>query len=187
MWHRGPALADLRPHVRARGPGLGAAGAAGCIEARRCWAIDDPDYRRYIDPDRARPGLRSLVMVKAEQRLEGRTTTETRYLLSSLPAQDKRLSQAASLGHEELAALGPGHSLPRGRVASAPALWCTHGPAASGLAGLERSGRRAQTGWMGPLVPPTTAHLHKMDVIALPSTGTVSLLVILSFRSLSTG
>ena len=66
----------------------------GRIETRRCWAIDAPDYRQYVDPDRTWPGLRSLVMVEAERRLEGRTTTETRYFISSLPAQDARLPQA---------------------------------------------------------------------------------------------
>lgn len=40
------------------------------IETCRCWAIDAPDYRRYIDPDRSWPDLHSLVMVEAERRLE---------------------------------------------------------------------------------------------------------------------
>ncbi len=66
----------------------------GRIETRRCWAIDAPDYRRHVDPDRAWPGLRSLVMVEAERCLEGRTTTETRYFISSQPAQDARLPRA---------------------------------------------------------------------------------------------
>ncbi len=66
----------------------------GRIETRRCWAIDAPDYRRHVDPDPAWPGLRRLVMVEAQRRLEGRTTTETRYFISSLPAQDTRLPRA---------------------------------------------------------------------------------------------
>ena len=66
----------------------------GRIETRRCWAIDDPDYRHHVDPDRAWPGLRSLVMVEAERRREDGTTTETRYFISSLPAQVARLSRA---------------------------------------------------------------------------------------------
>ena len=66
----------------------------GRIETRRCRAIDDPDDRQSVDPDRAWPGLRSLVMVEAERRREGHTTTQTRYFLSSLPAQDKRLPHA---------------------------------------------------------------------------------------------
>ena len=70
----------------------------GRIETRRCWAIDDPDYRRHVDPDRAWPGLRSLVMVEAERRREGRTTTETRCFISRRPAQDKRRPQAVR-GH----------------------------------------------------------------------------------------
>ena len=66
----------------------------GRIETRRCWAIDAPDYRRHVDPDQSWPGLRSLVRVEAERRLEGRTTTETRYFISSLPARDTRLPRA---------------------------------------------------------------------------------------------
>ena len=66
----------------------------GRIETRRCWAIDAPDYRQYVDPDCSWPGLRSLVMVEAERCLEDRTTTEIRYFISSLPARDARLPRA---------------------------------------------------------------------------------------------
>ena len=66
----------------------------GRIETRRCWAIDDPDYRRHVDPDRTWSGFRSLVMVEGERRREDGTTTETCYFISSLPAQDARLSRA---------------------------------------------------------------------------------------------
>ena len=85
---------DGCPHTFTETVGKG----RGRIETRRCWALDDPDYRCHVDPDRARPGLRSPVMVEAERCREGRTTTETRYFISSLPAQDKRLPQAVR-GH----------------------------------------------------------------------------------------
>ena len=57
-------------------------------------AIDGKTARRHIDPDRARPGLRSLVMVEAEHRLVDRTTTGIRYFISSLPARNARMPRA---------------------------------------------------------------------------------------------
>lgn len=41
----------------------------GRIETRQCWAIGDPTYRTYVDPDHAWPDLQSLVMVQSERPL----------------------------------------------------------------------------------------------------------------------
>ena len=52
---------------------------------RPCGAHGDPEYRAYVDPDRAWPTLQSLVMVPSERRIGDHMTTETRYFISRLP------------------------------------------------------------------------------------------------------
>ena len=66
----------------------------GRLEIRRCWAIGDPAYLAYVDPERAWPGLKSLALVEAERRVGGEVTIERRYYLSSLPADAAALNQA---------------------------------------------------------------------------------------------
>jgi predicted transposase YbfD/YdcC len=66
----------------------------GCLEVRRCWAFGDPEYLRYLDPDRAWPNLRSVALVEAERRVGGTVATEARYYLSSLPPDAAALERA---------------------------------------------------------------------------------------------
>ena len=66
----------------------------GRLEVRRCWAFGDPEYLRYLDPDRAWPDLRSVALVEAERRVDGAVTVEARYYLSSLPPDAAALGQA---------------------------------------------------------------------------------------------
>jgi predicted transposase YbfD/YdcC len=66
----------------------------GRLERRRCWALSDPAYLAYIDPDRVWPQLRSVVMVEAERRIQDTVTAETRFYLSSLPPNATVLNQA---------------------------------------------------------------------------------------------
>ena len=66
----------------------------GRLERRRCRAPGDPAYLAYIDRDGAWPHLRSVVMVAAERRIQGTTTSELRYYLSSLPPDAPALNQA---------------------------------------------------------------------------------------------
>jgi predicted transposase YbfD/YdcC len=66
----------------------------GRLEIRRCWAIGDPAYLAYVDPERTWPGLKSLALVEAERRIGDAVTTELRYYLSSLPADAAALNHA---------------------------------------------------------------------------------------------
>jgi predicted transposase YbfD/YdcC len=66
----------------------------GRIERRRCWALGDPAYLAYVDSDGAWPGLRSVVMVEAERRIQGTLATEARFFLSSLAPDATALNQA---------------------------------------------------------------------------------------------
>ena len=66
----------------------------GRLEIRRCWAIGDPAYLAYVDPDRAWPNLRSLALVEAERRSGDAVSTELRYYLSSLAPDAATLSRA---------------------------------------------------------------------------------------------
>jgi predicted transposase YbfD/YdcC len=66
----------------------------GRIEIRRCWAIDDPKTLADIPELRRWKKATSLVMVVAERRIGPTRTSETRYYLSSLPADAKRTLHA---------------------------------------------------------------------------------------------
>ena len=70
----------------------------GRIETRRCWVVSAPEFLDYMDPDQEWSQLRSLVMVEAKRQLPDRTSLETRYLISSLPA-DAKLLLAATRAH----------------------------------------------------------------------------------------
>jgi predicted transposase YbfD/YdcC len=65
----------------------------GRIDRRTCWATDDPVVRDYLDPDRRWPGLRSVAMVATERTASTGISQETRYYLSSLPADATRLNR----------------------------------------------------------------------------------------------
>ncbi len=66
----------------------------GRIETRRCWALGTSEYIRYVDPDGTWPDLCSLVMIEAQRRQGDQVTAETRYYISSLPADARALLQA---------------------------------------------------------------------------------------------
>ena len=66
----------------------------GRIETRHCWALGTSEYIRYVDPDGTWPDLRSLVMIEAQRRQGDQVTAETRYYISSLPADARALLQA---------------------------------------------------------------------------------------------
>jgi predicted transposase YbfD/YdcC len=79
-------LADLEAHTTVEKD-------HGRIERRRCRAIGDPAYLAFIDPDRAWPGLRSVVCIESTRRIGDAVSTEARHYLSSLPADAARLNQ----------------------------------------------------------------------------------------------
>jgi predicted transposase YbfD/YdcC len=64
----------------------------GRIEERGCWATDDIDWLRKLRADW--PALRSIVMIRAQRTLNGETSTETRYFISSLAANARQLAEA---------------------------------------------------------------------------------------------
>ena len=66
----------------------------GRLEIRTCLVGDDPALLAYLDPTAAWAGLRSVAMVTAERRLDGKTSREARYFLSSLPAEPALLAQS---------------------------------------------------------------------------------------------
>jgi len=64
----------------------------GRIEIRECWATDDEQYLLYIKEELGHwEGLQSLIMVKSERSIDGDSSTETRYFISSLPPNAKHL------------------------------------------------------------------------------------------------
>ncbi|MCO5221856.1 MAG: ISAs1 family transposase [Thermomicrobiales bacterium] len=65
----------------------------GRIEKRVCWASEDANLLRYLDPDERWAGMRSVAMVQAERRIGNDRSVERRYYLSSLPADALRLNR----------------------------------------------------------------------------------------------
>lgn len=63
----------------------------GRLEIRDCWAISDPDILRYLRGAAEWKKLASVVKVQAERRSAGKSTTVTRYYLSSLAGDASRL------------------------------------------------------------------------------------------------
>ena len=63
----------------------------GRIEKRRCWAVSDPDYLGYVNGRGEWTKLRSLAMVEAERTENGKTSTQTRYFISSLSDDARKL------------------------------------------------------------------------------------------------
>lgn len=68
----------------------------GRIEERDCWVTDDIAWLRELHDDW--PALQSIVMIRAQRTLNGETSTETRYFISSL-APDARQLAAAVRAH----------------------------------------------------------------------------------------
>ncbi len=67
---------------------------SGRVEVRRLWAIEDPlafDYIRHYD---GWTGLRSLIMLQRQRRLDAPPQLELAFYISSLPADAPRLLQA---------------------------------------------------------------------------------------------
>ena len=63
----------------------------GRIEKRRCWAVSDPAYLGYVNDQGEWTKLKSLAMVESERTENGDTTTQTRYYISSLTNDARRL------------------------------------------------------------------------------------------------
>ena len=63
----------------------------GRIEKRRCWGVSDPAHIDYVNETGEWTKLRTLVMVESERIENGETATQTRYYVSSLPGDARRL------------------------------------------------------------------------------------------------
>ena len=63
----------------------------GRIEKRRCWAVSDPDHLGYVNDRNEWASLRTLAMVESERTDNGKTSTQTRYYISSLPNDARTL------------------------------------------------------------------------------------------------
>lgn len=55
----------------------------GRVEIREQWTLSDPEILAYLDPQQQWKGLRGIGIVRAERRMEQKTTKETRYFLLS--------------------------------------------------------------------------------------------------------
>ena len=69
-------------------------GDHGRVEIREYWIISDPEFIGYLDPEGEWKGLQSIGMVKAERRLEGKTSFENRYYITSLSGNAMQFGRA---------------------------------------------------------------------------------------------
>lgn len=69
-------------------------GGHGRIEIRETWAVDDPAWRAYVDPQETWTGLRALVLVRAERRVGATVSVEQRLYLTSTDASAKEIGRA---------------------------------------------------------------------------------------------
>ena len=67
----------------------------GREEIRECWCISDPEYIQSIQNASQWKGLKSIAMVKSTRMTKKKTTTKTKYYISSLPADAKHLLNIA--------------------------------------------------------------------------------------------
>lgn len=65
----------------------------GRIEVRKCWAVEDEV--KWLGIDKKWKGLRSIAAIQAERIIRGESSKETRYYISSLPGDAKKLAFAA--------------------------------------------------------------------------------------------
>ena len=66
----------------------------GRVEVRQCWAVAGEDTLRFLrEADRWR-GLQTLAMVTSQRQVDGHTTSETRYYITSLPNDAARILHA---------------------------------------------------------------------------------------------
>lgn len=69
-------------------------GGHGRIEIRECWTFDPHQWTEHFRTLEEWPQLRSVVMVEAQRQTTTQTTRETRFYISSLESDARRLLQA---------------------------------------------------------------------------------------------
>ena len=67
----------------------------GRIEVRECWSISDPQYLQMLKGAPKWKGLQSIAMAVSTRMTDDKTTTKTRYYISSLTSNAQRLLQTA--------------------------------------------------------------------------------------------
>jgi predicted transposase YbfD/YdcC len=67
----------------------------GRIESRHCWVISGEDNLQFLRDFGQWKQLRSMVKITSERQLNGKTTSETRYYITSLVADANTLLEAA--------------------------------------------------------------------------------------------
>jgi predicted transposase YbfD/YdcC len=67
----------------------------GRIETRQCWAISGEDSLQFLRDHEQWKGLRTIAMVNSQRQIKGKITIETRYYISSLPNDAKKILHAA--------------------------------------------------------------------------------------------
>lgn len=63
----------------------------GRLEIRECWTLSDPDYLDYLRRRAEWKHLQTLVRVRAERHVGGKRSVETRYYISSLANDARKL------------------------------------------------------------------------------------------------
>ncbi len=82
----------------------------GRLEIREYWTLSDPEVLAYLDPERKWKGLRGIGVVRAERRMEHKSTKETRYFLLSFSSVKTFADAVRShWGIENSLALGAGY------------------------------------------------------------------------------
>ena len=70
------------------------------IETRQCWVTSDPEYICYVDPEGSWKSLKRFVMIDATQKERDKTTSQSRYFISSLHVgAAQMMKQASALGN----------------------------------------------------------------------------------------
>lgn len=67
----------------------------GRIETRQCWAISGEDSLQFLRDHEQWKGLRTIAKVNSQRQVKSKITIETRYYISSLPNDAKKILQAA--------------------------------------------------------------------------------------------
>ena len=66
----------------------------GRVEVRQCWAISGQDSLQFLREADRWPGLHTLAMVTCQRQVNGQTTAETRYFITSLGNDAARILHA---------------------------------------------------------------------------------------------
>lgn len=66
----------------------------GRLEVRECWTFNPHQWAQYFRTLDKWKGLQSVAMLRAQRQVDDKTTTETRFVISSLPSQAQLILQS---------------------------------------------------------------------------------------------